>query len=70
MSYGRATSTQELDAKVVEALAQLLGLDVSSEESKALTIAYLNQLAAMESIERFDLHDTVPILKMEGHWDE
>ena len=70
MSYGKSTSAQELDPKVVEALTQILGLDVSPEEVKALTTAYLNQLAAIDSIERFDLHDIAPILKMEAGWDE
>ncbi len=70
MSYGRAASKQELDPKVVRALARLLTLDLSPEELRALTTAFLNQLAAMESVERFDLKDTVPILKMDARWHE
>ena len=72
MSYGRVTSSEELDPDVVQKLAHSLGLDVSSEEAIALTTSLLNQFAAMGNIERFDLHDIVPapIFKMEGAWDE
>ena len=70
MTYGRATSKQELDPEAVRMIAERLGLDVSSEEAKALTTAYLNQLAAMDSIERFDLHDVVPVFKVQAKWDD
>lgn len=70
MSYGRSTSNQEFDPRVVQAFAELLGLDVSPEEAKALTIGLLNQLAARTSIERFDLKDTVPVLKMDARWHD
>ena len=69
MTYGRATSTQELDPEVLRTIANRLGLDVSPDEAKALVTAYLNQLAAMDSMERFDLHDTVPVFKVEAKWD-
>ena len=70
MSYGRATSSKELEPEVVQALARILEFDISDEEARALTTAVLNQFAAMQSMERFDLQEIVPILKMQGHWDE
>lgn len=70
MSYGRTTSDQKFDPQVVQALAQLLGLDVSLEEAQALTAGLLNQLAAKKSFERFDLKDIVPVLRMDARWHE
>lgn len=70
MSYGRATSSEELDPRVVQVLAKTLGFHVAPEELEALTTAMLNQFAAMESMQRFDLQEIVPILKMRGQWDE
>lgn len=70
MGYGRATSTEKLDPKVVQALAQRLGLKLSSEELKALTASLSNQLAAIKAIERFDLKHTVPVLRMDARWHE
>lgn len=72
MSYGRASSSDELDPKVVEALANKMGLNVSSEEAVVLTTLFLNQLAALDSFEAFDLQNIAPatIFSARGGWDE
>ncbi len=60
MSYGRASSDETLDAAVVRALTKKMGLDVSAEEAEVLTALLMNQLAAVESFNAFDLQDIVP----------
>ncbi len=72
MSYGRTKSEDELDPAVVEALAQQLGLNLSSEEAAALTPALVNQIAAMEVITRFDLQEVVPatVFSVGARWDD
>ena len=70
MSYVRGIANQQLEPKTVQTLAQLVGLKLSVEEAKAITPLLLSQLAAMKSVERFDLKDAVPILKMDARWHE
>ncbi len=68
MSYGRASSDEVLEAAVIEALANKMGLAVSPQETEALTALLMNQLAALESFNAFDLQDIVPapIFRLEG----
>ena len=70
MSYVRRIANQQLEPKIVQTLAQLVGLKLSGEEAQAITPLLLSQLAAMKSVERFDLKDAVPILKMDARWHE
>ena len=72
MGYGRASSSDELDTQVILALARKMGLDVSAEEAEILTTLFLNQIAAFESFDQFDLQDEVPapIFSVERRWDE
>lgn len=60
MSYGRASSDETLDPAVIQALAQKMGLDVSEQDAEVLTALLMNQLAAAQSFDRFDLQDIVP----------
>ena len=60
MSYGRASSDEVLDPAVVQAMAVKMGLDVSGEEAEILTALLMNQLAAFQSFDAFDLQDVVP----------
>lgn len=60
MSYGRASSDEVLDAAVIQALANKMGLDVSAAEAEVLTALLMNQLAAVESFNAYDLQDVVP----------
>ena len=71
MSYGRAKSEEVLEAEVVLALANKMGLDVSPAEAEILTALLMNQLAAFESFDSFDLQDIVPapIFRLEGASD-
>lgn len=68
MGYGRASSEETLDPAVVRGLAQKMGLEVSAEEAEVLTALLMNQLAAAESFNKFDLQDMVPapIFRLEG----
>ncbi len=68
MGYGRASSDEVLDAAVIEALAKKMGLAVSAGESEVLTALLMNQLAALESFNAFDLQDIVPapVFRLEG----
>ena len=68
MSYGRASSDDKLDPAVIQALAKITGLDVSMPEAEVLTALLLNQMAAIQSLDAFDLRDTVPapVFRLEG----
>ena len=72
MQYGRASSDEVLEPAVVHALARKMGLDVSEDEAEILTMLLMNQMAAIESLDNFDLQDTVPapIFRLEGAGDD
>lgn len=72
MSYGRASSDDALEPEVIRALANKMGLDVSLEEAEILTSLLMDQLAAAQSFDVFDLQDAVPatIFDVEGAWHE
>ncbi len=60
MGYGRASSDEVLESNVVQALANKMGLEVSPEEAEVLTALLMNQMAAFQSFDAFDLQDVVP----------
>ena len=60
MSYGRASSDEVLEPDVILALANKMGLSISQEEAEMLTPLLMNQLAAVDSFDAFDLQDIVP----------
>ncbi len=62
MSYGRASSDEVLEPEVVRALAKKMGLEVSPQEAEVLTALLMNQMAAFQSFDSFDLQDAVPAL--------
>lgn len=72
MSYGRASSDDALEPEVIRALANKMGLDVSLEEAEILTPLLMDQLAAAQSFDAFDLQDAVPatVFDVEGAWHE
>ena len=72
MGYGRASSDEVLNSDVVHALAKKMGLAVSPEEAEILTALLMNQMAAFQSFDSFDLQDVVPapIFRAEGASDE
>ena len=70
MSYGRTKAGERVDVDKVGWLAELLTLDVASEELEALTAALSNQLASIDMLEQYDLTDLSPILKMDARWYE
>ena len=68
MQYGRASSEEVLEPAIVHALAKKMGLEVSEEEAELLTVLLMNQLAAFQSFDAYDLQDIVPapIFRLEG----
>ena len=72
MSYGRASSDDALGPEIIRALANKMGLDVSLEEAEILTSLLMDQLAAAQSFDVFDLQDVVPatVFDVEGAWHE
>ena len=70
MSYGRSKSDLKIDAEQLDWLSQILGLDVSPKELDALAAALSNQLPSVDVLERFDLKDYPPILRMDAAWHD
>jgi len=72
MGYGRASSDETLDSGVVLALANKMGLAISPAEAEVLTALLMNQMAAFQSFDSFDLQDVVPasIFRAGGTSDE
>jgi len=72
MAYGRASSDENLEPDIVLALATKMGLSISREEAETLTVMLMNQLAAVDSFEAFDLQDIVPapVFRLEGAGDD
>ncbi|MCY3867511.1 MAG: hypothetical protein OXG68_18915 [Chloroflexi bacterium] len=68
MSYGRSKSDLKIEAEQVAWLAQVLGLDVKPEELAGLAAALSNQLPSIDVLERFDLKDYPPILRVDAEW--
>ena len=60
MGYGRASSDEVLEPEVILALTKKMGLSISQEEAEMLTALLMNQLAAVDSFDAFDLQDIVP----------
>ena len=68
MSYGRSKSDLNIEGEQVAWLAQVLGLDLAPDELAALAAALSNQLPSIEVLERFDLNDYPPILRLDASW--
>ena len=60
MGYGRASSDEVLEPDIILALTKKMGLSISQEEAEMLTALLMNQLAAVDSFDAFDLQDVVP----------
>ena len=72
MGYGRASSDEVLEPDVILALTKKMGLKISGEEAEMLTALLMNQLAAVDSFDAFDLQDIVPapIFRLNGVDDD
>jgi hypothetical protein len=70
MSYGRSKSELIIESEQVAWLAQALGLPVRPEELTTLSAALSNQLPSIDVLERFDMNDYPPILKMDAEWHD
>ena len=72
MSYGRASSDEVLEPSIVLALANKMGLSILPEEAETLTALLMNQLAAVDSFDAYDLQDIVPasVFRLEGAGDD
>ena len=72
MGYGRAISDEVLAPDVILAMTKKMGLSISGEEAEMLTALLMNQLAAVDSFDAFDLQDIVPapIFRLKGAGDD
>jgi hypothetical protein len=70
MSYVRSRLTQSLDHGVVQGFAKLLSLDIPPEDLDAVSTSLAEQVASLTSLDRLDLTNIVPILKMDPRWYE
>ena len=70
MSYGRSKSDLKIGAEQLAWLTQVLGLDVTPEELAALAVALSNQLPSIDVLERFDLSNYPPILRVDAEWHD
>ncbi len=68
MSYGRSKSDLKIEANQVATLAKLFDVDVTAEDLDALAAALSNQLPSIAVMEKFDLKDFPPILRMDAGW--
>lgn len=66
MRHLRQHSTPDEEADRLALLAETLGLNIAPEELTALA----KQLRALETLERDELRDYPPILKMDADWHD
>jgi Asp-tRNA(Asn)/Glu-tRNA(Gln) amidotransferase C subunit len=70
MSYVRSRSIEKIDPETVQALAQIVGLDLATESLDNLALSLASQLASMKSVEQLDLTGIVPAVHMDPRWPE
>ena len=68
MSYVRSRLTQSLDLEVVRSFARLLGLSIPPEDLDSVSASLAAQMASINSLDRVDLTNILPILKMDPRW--
>ncbi len=70
MSYGRSKSDESIQVEQTAWLAEFLGLEVARVELEGLALALSNQVSAIQVLERFNLTECSPIVKMDARWYE
>jgi len=68
MGYVKPTSAEDIDPATIEAIARLLGLNVSPLETTTLAALVRDQLASIQSLEELDLTDIMPALDFDPRW--
>lgn len=70
MSYVRSRSIEKIDPETVQALAQIVGLDLATESLDNLALSLASQLASMKGVEQLDLTGIAPAVHMDPRWPE
>ncbi len=70
MSYVRSRRVQSLDSRIVQGFAKLMGLELPEEDLDSLSISISEQVGSPGSLDRIDLANNLPILKMDPRWHE
>jgi hypothetical protein len=70
MSYVRSRRAQGLDSRIVQGFAKLVGLNLPQEDLDSLSISISEQMESLSSLDRMDLANNLPILKMDPRWHE
>ena len=68
MGYVKPTPAEDIDPATIEAIARLLGLNVSPLETTTLAALVRDQLASIQSLEELDLTDIMPALDFDPRW--
>ena len=68
MGYVKPTPAEDIDPATIEAIARLLGLNVSPLETTTLAASVRDQLASIQSLEELDLTDVMPALDFDPRW--
>ena len=69
MGYVKPTSAEDIDPATIEAIARLLGLNISPLETTTLAASVRDQLASIQSLEELDLTDVMPALEFDPRWE-
>lgn len=69
MGYVKFSDAAEINPAVIQALAELLGLDVPEIEVPALGDAVRGQLASVKSLDELDLTDIMPAVEFDPRWE-
>ena len=69
MGYVKFSNAPAVDPAMIEALADLLGLAVPTEETIFLADAVRAQIASVQSLEHLDLTDIMPALEFDPRWE-
>jgi len=68
MSYVRSRAIPRLDSEVIRSLASLLRLDIPPEDLDSVAESLAAQIESINSLDRVDLTNMLPILKMDPRW--
>lgn len=68
MSYVRSRAIPRLDSEVIRSLASLLRLDIPPEDLDSVAESLAAQIESINSLDRVDLTNFLPILKMDPRW--
>lgn len=70
MSYVRSQGAKPIAPETVQALAQMVGLELAPEDLLSLAEALSSQMGSMSSLEQLDLTHVSPALHMDPRWRE